>query len=87
MAAGPWYVRVSIRWIGGGGFRYDLDLREEPVERTGDLRSVSHGVPLGVDPHSALLLCGAEIGWKETAEGGGFHFDNPNAVSAPDGPG
>jgi iron-sulfur cluster assembly protein len=41
-----------------------------------------HGLRIMVDPTSLFYVDGASIDYVDNLMGGGFHIDNPNAVSS-----
>lgn len=70
-------LRISVAGGGCSGFSYQLALDGKPekddhVFTTGD-------VSVFVDPNSFNYLKGTVVDFKETALGGGFAFENPNA--------
>lgn len=81
VSAGRSCLRVAIQFE-PAGFRYLVNLCEEPADREADFVTESHGVRLVVDSRSAGYLAGTEIDFVATAGGRGFVFNNPNAVPA-----
>lgn len=71
-------LRVSVVPGGCSGFEYSLEL-ETQIEDD-DLVRQTRGITLVVDPFSAQYLAGVSIGYRETFQGSGFTFDNPNAT-------
>ena len=78
-----WALRVSIQMTPDamGGFRYDMDAVEE-APRPGDAVFESEGIRIFVDPNSAKYLVGTVIDLKQSPEGKGFVFNNPNVTKA-----
>ena len=70
---------LRVRVAGGGcsGLTYKLELEREPAEK--DQVTESEGVPIYVDPKSALFVAGTVIDYHESMMGSGFAFQNPNA--------
>ncbi len=82
-------VRVSAILGGCAGIRYGLALEAAPAP--GDVVVHDGGAALFVDPESAPNLAGVTLGFVADVGGGGFTFDNPNAIGrcscgAPDAP-
>jgi iron-sulfur cluster assembly protein len=51
--------------------------------RAGDDEMLQAGrVPILLDPMSQFLLLGTTVGFTDGPDGGGFTFENPNAVGA-----
>ncbi len=71
-------LRVSAILGGCAGIRYGLALEAAPAP--GDVVVHDGDAALFVDPHSAASLNGVTLGFAETVGGGGFTFDNPNAI-------
>lgn len=72
-------LRVFVTGGGCSGFKYGFNFDQQAAED--DTTVVSQGVMLVVDPMSLQYLEGAEIDYKETAEGAQFVIRNPNASS------
>jgi iron-sulfur cluster assembly protein len=72
-------LRVFISGGGCSGYQYGMAFDGDPRE---DDVKVSHaGIQVVIDPMSYGYLAGAKIDYVEDLMGGGFHIDNPNAVS------
>lgn len=71
------YLRVGI--VGGGcsGYSYKLGFADAPKE--GDRSFQENGVPVVVDPKSALFLTGLKIDFLDGLNGSGFSYENPKA--------
>ena len=74
-----WWLRVGLKPAPGGGFHYVLDVVEVPPDPRRDLVSECLGVRIVIDRESQYYLSGTEIGFRESAAGAGFSFNNPNA--------
>jgi iron-sulfur cluster assembly protein len=74
------FLRVAITGGGCNGLSYKLKFVQEP--RRGDIRVVTSGVPVLVDPKTALYLKGTEVDFSDKLIGGGFKFTNPNAKAS-----
>jgi iron-sulfur cluster insertion protein len=70
-------LRVFVSGGGCSGFQYGFKFDED--EDAGDTRIVKCGVTLLVDPMSVQYLLGAEIDYRDDAEGAQFVIRNPNA--------
>jgi iron-sulfur cluster assembly accessory protein len=70
---------LRVRVAGGGcsGLTYKLELERAPAEKDQVLES--EGVPIYLDPKSALFVDGTVIDYHESMMGSGFAFSNPNA--------
>jgi iron-sulfur cluster assembly protein len=72
-------LRVFISGGGCSGYQYGMAFEGDPRE---DDVKVSHGdIQVVIDPMSYGHLAGSKIDYVEDLMGGGFHIDNPNAVS------
>jgi iron-sulfur cluster insertion protein len=72
-------LRVFVSGGGCSGFQYGFTFDENEGE--GDTRIDKGGVTLLVDPMSVQYLLGAEIDYRDDAEGAQFVIRNPNASS------
>jgi iron-sulfur cluster assembly accessory protein len=72
-------LRVYVYSGGCSGYRYGMMLEDQPADE--DIRVVSKGIRVYVDPQSTALLKGSEIDYVDTLMGAGFTVNNPNAVS------
>src|SRR6266498_949053 len=69
-------LRVAVRSGGCSGLSYDMyfDFKEpDPADWVGEF-----GVRVVIDPESAPFLSGAVLDYKESLQGAGFVFSNPN---------
>jgi iron-sulfur cluster assembly protein len=73
-------LRVGVQGGGCSGFKYLLDLTEEPKAEA-DEEIESNGIKILCDMKSFLYLQGVEIDFKDEVMGRGFVFKNPNASS------
>jgi iron-sulfur cluster insertion protein len=72
-------LRVYIQGGGCSGFQYGFTFDEN--ENEGDVRVVTNGVTLLIDPMSMQYLMGAEIDYSEGLQGAQFVIRNPNATT------
>lgn len=73
-------LRVFVQGGGCGGMQYGMAF--ENTERPGDQVFEQHGLQVYVDPTSLFYINGANIDYIESLMGGGFHIENPQAVSS-----
>lgn len=74
------FLRVAITGGGCNGLSYKLRFAPEP--KRGDILVRSAGVPVLVDPKTALYLKGTQLDFSDKMIGGGFKFSNPNAKAS-----
>ncbi len=74
------FLRIAINGGGCNGLSYKL--RFTPETRRGDILVRTGGVPVLVDPKTALYLKGTVIDYSHKMIGGGFKFANPNAKAS-----
>jgi len=74
------YLRIAITGGGCNGLSYKLKFVPEP--RKGDILVRSAGVPVVVDPKTALYLKGTQLDYSAKMVAGGFKFSNPNAKAS-----
>lgn len=72
-------LRVFVKGGGCGGMQYGMTFEEN--ERDGDDITSQHGMTIYVDMTSSFYIEGARIDYVDSLMGGGFHIENPNAVS------
>lgn len=72
-------LRVFVKGGGCGGMQYGMTFDEA---RDGDEVYEQHGMKVLVDPTSLFYIEGASIDYIDNLMGGGFHIDNPQAVSS-----
>jgi iron-sulfur cluster assembly protein len=72
-------LRVFVSGGGCSGMQYGMALEAEP----GPFDNVVEqgGIKVFIDPTSMMYLEGCTIDYVDSLMGGGFHIDNPNAVS------
>ncbi|GBG09975.1 iron-sulfur cluster assembly accessory protein [Paenibacillus sp. MY03] len=70
-------LRVGVKEGGCSGFSYGMGFDDEVND--GDHKLESSGIPVVVDSDSIKYLNGLVIDFQESAMGGGFTMDNPNA--------
>ncbi len=71
------FLRVGVKEGGCSGFSYGMGFDDEQKE--GDRELESGGLKVVVDEESVKYLNGLVIDFKESAMGGGFTIENPNA--------
>jgi iron-sulfur cluster assembly accessory protein len=71
-------LRVGVLPGGCSGFRYSLNIEEQPA--ADDVVVESAGVRLFVDEFSSQYLNGTVIDYKSNFQESGFAFENPNAA-------
>ena len=71
-------IRVSVTPGGCSGFKYNLNIEEEPLDD--DIVTDSNGVRMFVDAFSAQYLEGTTIDFVTNINGQGFSFNNPTAT-------
>lgn len=70
-------LRIYIQGGGCSGFQYGFSFDDKETE--GDVRVVTDGVGLLIDPMSMQYLMGAEVDYVEGLQGAQFVIRNPNA--------
>ena len=73
-------LRVFVQGGGCGGMQYGMTF--DDTQRPGDQVYEQHGLKVYVDPTSLFYINGAQIDYIESLMGGGFHIENPQAVSS-----
>jgi iron-sulfur cluster assembly protein/iron-sulfur cluster insertion protein len=71
-------LRLGVRPGGCSGFSYQLEL-DTQVDPS-DVVEEFEGVRLVVDGESMGMVAGAEIDYRDTLQGAGFHINNPNVT-------
>ena len=71
-------LRLGVRPGGCSGFSYQLELDSGSEED--DIINEFDGVKLAVDAQSMDMVKGAEIDYRDTLQGAGFHINNPNVT-------
>jgi len=74
------FLRVAISGGGCNGLSYKLRFAKEP--KKGDILVRTGGVPVVVDPKTALYLKGTIVDFSNKLIAGGFKFSNPNAKAS-----
>ncbi len=74
------FLRIAITGGGCNGLSYKLKFA--PEARRGDILVRSAGVPVVVDPKTALYLKGTLLDYSDKMVAGGFKFSNPNAKAS-----
>ncbi|MCC6165599.1 MAG: iron-sulfur cluster insertion protein ErpA [Caldilineaceae bacterium] len=72
-------LRVFVKGGGCGGMQYGMTFDDQ--RREDDMVWEQHGLRLFVDPTSLFYIDGSNIDYIDNLMGGGFHIDNPQAVS------
>ena len=70
-------LRVSVQPGGCSGFKYGLNIEEQPLDD--DVIATQDGLRMFVDAFSAQYLEGVEIDYVTSMMGQGFTFRNPSA--------
>jgi iron-sulfur cluster assembly protein len=73
-------LRVFVSGGGCSGLQYGMTF--DPNPRDVDTVFMQHGVRVVIDPQSLRYMEGATIDFVDSLMGGGFHIENPNAVSS-----
>ena len=74
------FLRIAITGGGCNGLSYKLRFTAEP--KRGDILVHTGGVPVVVDPKTALYLKGTVLDYSNRMVAGGFKFSNPNAKAS-----
>jgi len=77
--ADAYALRVFVSGGGCSGMQYGMTFENNP--RPVDTVFEQHGLRVVIDPRSLPYLEGANIDYVDSLMGGGFHIENPNAVS------
>jgi iron-sulfur cluster assembly accessory protein len=73
-------LRVFVSGGGCSGLQYGMTF--DPNPRDVDTVFMQHGVKVVIDPQSLRYMEGATVDFVDSLMGGGFHIENPNAVSS-----
>jgi iron-sulfur cluster assembly protein len=71
-------LRVSVLPGGCSGFKYSLNIEEQPLED--DIIVPADRIKLFVDGFSLPYLNGVKIDYVSSMQGSGFTFENPNST-------
>lgn len=71
-------LRVSVLPGGCSGFKYSLNIEDQPVED--DIILEIGQIRMFVDGFSLPYLSGVKIDYVSSMQGSGFTFENPNAT-------
>jgi iron-sulfur cluster assembly protein len=74
------FLRIAITGGGCNGLSYKLRFTPEP--KRGDILVRTAGIPVLVDPKTALYLKGTVLDYSNRMVAGGFKFSNPNAKAS-----
>ena len=80
LSEAPLGLRVFVQGGGCGGMQYGMTFEGNPREV--DEVYETYGIKVFVDPTSMFYVNGAQIDFVDNLMGGGFHIENPNAVSS-----
>ncbi|RME58889.1 MAG: iron-sulfur cluster insertion protein ErpA [Caldilineae bacterium] len=72
-------LRVFVKGGGCGGMQYGMTF-DDNIQETDEVYE-QHGLRVVVDPTSMFYIHGSIIDYIDNLMGGGFHIENPNAVS------
>jgi iron-sulfur cluster assembly protein/iron-sulfur cluster insertion protein len=70
-------LRVAVRPGGCSGFSYEMFFDADVSDD--DVKAEHGGVQVVIDPASFEHLGGAELDYRDSLQGAGFHISNPNA--------
>lgn len=73
------FLRVGVQSGGCSGFSYGMGFDDDQIDT--DQTFEIHGMKVVVDEESSKYLYGVTIDYKESAMGGGFTIENPNAIA------
>lgn len=73
-------LRVFVKGGGCGGMQYGMTFDDQTREN--DQIFEQHGMRVLVDDISMFYIDGASIDYVDNLMGGGFHIENPQAVSS-----
>ena len=71
-------LRISVLPGGCSGFKYSLNIEDQPVDD--DMTADINGCRVFIDAFSAQYLSGVTIDYVTSMQGSGFTFTNPNAT-------
>jgi len=72
-------LRVFVKGGGCGGMQYGMTF-DDNIQESDEVYE-QYGMRVVVDPTSMFYINGASIDYVDNLMGGGFHIENPNAVS------
>jgi iron-sulfur cluster assembly protein len=73
------FLRLGVKSGGCSGFSYGMGFDDEQADS--DTEFDISGLKVVVDEESSKYLNGVQIDYKESAMGGGFTIENPNATA------
>ncbi len=73
-------LRVFVSGGGCSGLQYGMTFDPSPLDV--DTVLTQHGMRVVIDPQSLRYMDGSTIDYVDSLMGGGFHIENPNAVSS-----
>ena len=71
-------LRIFVENGGCSGFQYGMSFDQPKAD---DQEITSEGVPVLIDPTSAVYLAGCSVDFDDGLHGKGFEIRNPNAQS------
>lgn len=74
-------LRVFVKGGGCGGMQYGMTF-DDDISEMDQIYNQPGGLRVVVDSTSLFYVDGANIDYVDNLMGGGFHIDNPNAVSS-----
>jgi iron-sulfur cluster assembly protein len=74
-------LRVFVKGGGCGGMQYGMTF-DNDISEMDNVYNQPGGLRVVVDATSLFYVEGANIDYVDNLMGGGFHIDNPNAVSS-----
>lgn len=78
-SSGDLFLRIGVQPGGCSGFSYGMSFDDHKSED--DHEYDIQGLKVVIDDYSSRFLKGVKIDFKESAMGGGFTIDNPNAIA------
>jgi iron-sulfur cluster assembly protein len=74
-------LRVFVQGGGCGGMQYGMTF-DNRLREGDEVFGAANGLQVYVDPTSLHYISGARIDYIDSLMGGGFHIENPQAVSS-----
>lgn len=71
-------VRVKVQNASPIAPQYEMALIEMSERTESDVVLDGGGFDVVIDPESAKILDGTQVGWVDSMQGSGFQFENPN---------
>ena len=73
-------LRVFVQGGGCGGMQYGMTF-DNQIRDDDQVFEATHGMKVYVDPNSLHYMDGSTVDYLDNLMGGGFHIENPQAVS------